>query len=55
MTFVSRSGPHVDAWHPWPMSHISAIYGTDSDSEILNSLYTIANVRILLYGIWSRN
>lgn len=27
------------------MSHISAIYGTDSDAEILNSLYTIANVR----------
>lgn len=38
------SGPHVDAYHPWPMSQISAIYGTDNDSEILNSLYLIANV-----------
>ena len=42
--FSSYSGPHVDAWNPWPMSHISAIYGTDDDNEILNSLYTIANV-----------
>ncbi|TBU48512.1 Six-hairpin glycosidase-like protein [Dichomitus squalens] len=41
--FSGVGGPHVDAWNPWPMSHISAIYGTDSDSEILNSLYTIAN------------
>ncbi|KAJ7026363.1 Six-hairpin glycosidase-like protein [Mycena alexandri] len=36
-------GPHVDAWHPWPMSQISAIYGTDNDEEILNRLYLIAN------------
>lgn len=28
-----------------PMSHISAIFGTDDDQEILNSLYLIANVR----------
>lgn len=27
-----------------PMSHISAIFGTDNDSEIMNSLYLIANV-----------
>ena len=26
------------------MSHISAIFGTDDDQEILNSLYIIANV-----------
>lgn len=26
------------------MSHISAIFGTDDDQEILNSLYLIANV-----------
>ena len=41
----SCRGPHVDPWHPWPMSHISAIFGTDDDQEILTSLYTIANVR----------
>ena len=27
-----------------PMSQISAIFGTDSDEEILTSLYLIANV-----------
>ena len=27
-----------------PMPHISAIFGTDNDSEIMNSLYLIANV-----------
>ncbi len=26
------------------MSHISAIYGTDNDQEILQHLYIIANV-----------
>lgn len=33
------------------MSHISAIFGTDDDSAILKSLYTIANVSapIFLY------
>ncbi|CAL1702220.1 unnamed protein product [Somion occarium] len=41
--FNGIGGPHVDAWHPWPMSHISAIFGTDDDQEILNSLYLIAN------------
>ncbi|KAF9569477.1 hypothetical protein CPC08DRAFT_732198 [Agrocybe pediades] len=42
-TFNGIGGPHVDPWHPWPMSHISAIFGTDDDQEILKSLYTIAN------------
>ncbi|KAK7056062.1 Six-hairpin glycosidase-like protein [Favolaschia claudopus] len=42
-TFSGAGGPHVDAWHPWPMSQISAIYGTDDDKEILQRLYTIAN------------
>jgi meiotically up-regulated gene 157 (Mug157) protein len=42
-TFNGIGGPHVDAWHPWPMSHISAIFGTDNDQEILQHLYTIAN------------
>ncbi|KAF5321078.1 hypothetical protein D9619_000858 [Psilocybe cf. subviscida] len=41
--FNGIGGPHVDAWHPWPMSHISAIFGTDNDQEILTHLYTIAN------------
>lgn len=31
------------------MSHISAIYGTDNDAEILSSLYTIANVSCLAF------
>ncbi|KAJ6587330.1 Six-hairpin glycosidase-like protein [Mycena sp. CBHHK59/15] len=41
--FSGAGGPHVDAWHPWPMSQISAIFGTDDDAEILRSLYLIAN------------
>ncbi|KAK0467932.1 Six-hairpin glycosidase-like protein [Desarmillaria tabescens] len=42
-TFNGIGGPHVDPWHPWPMSQISAIFGTDNDDEILESLYIIAN------------
>ncbi|PPQ70128.1 hypothetical protein CVT24_003875 [Panaeolus cyanescens] len=42
-SFNGIGGPHVDPWHPWPMSHISAIFGTDDDDEILQSLYLIAN------------
>lgn len=41
--FNGIGGPHVDPWHPWPMSQISAIFGTDDDDEILESLYIIAN------------
>ncbi|PBL02043.1 hypothetical protein ARMGADRAFT_1005480 [Armillaria gallica] len=41
--FNGIGGPHVDPWHPWPMSQISAIFGTDDDDEILESLYLIAN------------
>lgn len=41
--FRGIGGPHVNAWHPWPMSQISAIFGTDDDQEILTSLYLIAN------------
>ncbi|KAJ7110661.1 Six-hairpin glycosidase-like protein [Mycena epipterygia] len=41
--FSGIGGPHVDAWHPWPMSQISAIFGTDDDEDILRSLYLIAN------------
>ncbi|KAG9219148.1 hypothetical protein CCMSSC00406_0001558 [Pleurotus cornucopiae] len=42
-SFRGAGGPHVDPWHPWPMSQISAIFGTDDDAEILNSLFIIAN------------
>ncbi|KAJ7843004.1 Six-hairpin glycosidase-like protein [Mycena olivaceomarginata] len=38
--FSGTGGPHVDAWHPWPMSQISAIFGTDDDEEILRRLNT---------------
>ncbi|KAF9469076.1 Six-hairpin glycosidase-like protein [Collybia nuda] len=41
--FSGIGGPHVDPWHPWPMSQISAIFGTDDDTEIMKALYTIAN------------
>ncbi|KAJ7240129.1 Six-hairpin glycosidase-like protein, partial [Mycena haematopus] len=41
--FMGIGGPHVDAWNPWPMSQISAIFGTDDDDEILQSLYLVAN------------
>ncbi|KAH9844064.1 Six-hairpin glycosidase-like protein [Rhodofomes roseus] len=41
--FSGIGGPHEDAWNPWPMSLISAIYGTDDDDEILDYLYLIAN------------
>ncbi|KAF8161946.1 Six-hairpin glycosidase-like protein [Mycena galopus ATCC 62051] len=44
--FRGIGGPHVDAWNPWPMSQITAIFGTDDDNEILESLYLIANVLI---------
>ncbi|TFL00563.1 Six-hairpin glycosidase-like protein [Pterulicium gracile] len=42
-TWNGVGGPHVDPWHPWPMSHVSAIFGTDDDEAILNSLYLLAN------------
>ncbi|TDL29300.1 hypothetical protein BD410DRAFT_779669 [Rickenella mellea] len=41
--FNGVGGPHVDPWHPWPMSQISSIFGTDDDNEILTALYTIVN------------
>ncbi|KDQ64761.1 glycoside hydrolase family 125 protein [Jaapia argillacea MUCL 33604] len=41
--FSGIGGPHIDAWHPWPMSQVSAIFGTDDDSEIMESLHLIAN------------
>ncbi|KAI0770800.1 Six-hairpin glycosidase-like protein [Irpex lacteus] len=42
-TFRGIGGPHVDVWHPWPMSQISSIFGTDNDEEITTALYLIAN------------
>jgi len=41
--FSGIGGPHVNAWHPWPMSQIAAIFGTDDDAEIMERLYLIAN------------
>lgn len=41
--FSGVGGPHVTPWHPWPMSQVSAIYGTDDDEEIMSSLYQIVN------------
>ncbi|KAF7317418.1 hypothetical protein HMN09_00478500 [Mycena chlorophos] len=41
--FSGIGGPHVDAWNPWPMSQIAAIFGTDNDEEIVERLYLIAN------------
>ncbi|KAF8680217.1 Metal-independent alpha-mannosidase [Rhizoctonia solani] len=38
-----KTGPHVDTVHPWPMSLISAIYGSDDNNEIEALLYTIVN------------
>jgi len=42
-TFFGVGGPHVGLVDPWPMSLISAIYGSDNDTEINQLLYTIAN------------
>ncbi|KAI0921582.1 hypothetical protein AcW1_004489 [Taiwanofungus camphoratus] len=41
--FSGIGGPHEDAWNPWPMALVSAIYGTDDDDEIMSYLYLIAN------------
>ncbi|THH09063.1 hypothetical protein EW145_g2291 [Phellinidium pouzarii] len=43
VNFSGIGGPHEDAWHIWPMSLISSIYGTDDDDEITTALYMIAN------------
>ncbi|KAF9483987.1 hypothetical protein BDN70DRAFT_798797 [Pholiota conissans] len=42
-SFNGIGGPHVDPWNPWPMAHISAIFGTDNDQEIMQHLYLITN------------
>jgi len=42
-TFFGIGGPHVDDVHPWPMSLITSIFGTDDDATITKDLYTIAN------------
>ncbi|KAG6001103.1 hypothetical protein E4U43_001418 [Claviceps pusilla] len=36
--FQGIGGPHVNATYPWPMSQVSAIYGTDDDDEIRQRL-----------------
>ncbi|KAK3934046.1 Six-hairpin glycosidase-like protein [Diplogelasinospora grovesii] len=38
-----KSGPHVNATYPWPMSQISGIFGSDDDDEILQRLSLIVN------------
>ncbi|KAJ3543095.1 hypothetical protein NM208_g3760 [Fusarium decemcellulare] len=40
-TFSGIGGPHVNATYPWPMSQVSAIYGTDDDKEIAQRLKLI--------------
>ncbi|KYK58515.1 DUF1237 domain protein [Drechmeria coniospora] len=39
--FSGVGGPHVSPDSPWPMSHISAIFGTDDDDEIKERLAMI--------------
>ncbi|KAG6010039.1 hypothetical protein E4U21_000481 [Claviceps maximensis] len=39
--FQGIGGPHVNATYPWPMSQVSAIYGTDDDDEIRQRLALI--------------
>lgn len=39
--FTGIGGPHANATHPWPMSQISAIFGTDDDDEITERLRLI--------------
>lgn len=41
---VSR-GPHVDVLHPWPMSLVSAVFGTEDTEEIQGYLGALVNVR----------
>ncbi|KAK8023802.1 hypothetical protein PG993_011868 [Apiospora rasikravindrae] len=37
-SFSGIGGPHVNATYPWPMSQVSAIYGSDDDAEITQRL-----------------
>ncbi|KAM3513903.1 hypothetical protein MY11210_002440 [Beauveria gryllotalpidicola] len=39
--FKGVGGPHVNATYPWPMSQVSAIFGTDDDDEIAERLALI--------------
>ncbi|KAL2208002.1 hypothetical protein CC79DRAFT_1333817 [Sarocladium strictum] len=41
--FTGIGGPHANATHPWPMSQVSGIYGTDDDDEIKERLAMILN------------
>lgn len=51
----STSEALANVYHSFrPMSHISSIFGTDDDQEILQSLYIIANVRIRLRSFLTR-
>ncbi|KAH7110697.1 Six-hairpin glycosidase-like protein [Dactylonectria macrodidyma] len=39
--FSGIGGPHANATNPWPMSQISAVFGTDDDHEITERLKLI--------------
>ncbi|TQV99626.1 DUF1237 domain-containing protein [Cordyceps javanica] len=39
--FKGVGGPHISATYPWPMSQVSAIFGTDDDDEIAERLALI--------------
>ncbi|KAF5019812.1 hypothetical protein F66182_8181 [Fusarium sp. NRRL 66182] len=41
--FRGIGGPHANATNPWPMAHISGIFGTDDDEEIKERLGLIMN------------
>lgn len=53
-TSYFTSGNLIEVKHR-PMSQISAIFGTDDDAEILNSLYIIVNVSLALAVVLSVN
>lgn len=40
-TMRGIGGPHITPWHPWPMSLVSSIYGTDDDEEITETISVI--------------
>ncbi|ORX39562.1 DUF1237 domain protein [Kockovaella imperatae] len=41
--FKGFGGPHAGLAHPWPMSLVSGIYGTDDDEEIKGRLQMLLN------------
>jgi meiotically up-regulated gene 157 (Mug157) protein len=41
--FSGIGGPHVNATYPWPMSQVSAIFGSDDDADIASRLALLVN------------